>query len=72
MQKQIYIDGWKVSVISDGYGKEYGLFELGLKKESCSELACWHIQGFLSFEDVLDLIEKITVNPLKVYANLEA
>ena len=70
MKKQINISGWTLSVINDGYGKEKGLYEIGLWKVGSDIADTIKFEGWLSLDDVLGYIERIISDPLKVYADL--
>jgi hypothetical protein len=70
MKSKIEINGWSLSIINNGYGKEKGLYEIGLWKEKSDIADTIKIEGWLSLDEVLKYIEQIVIDPLKVYVGL--
>jgi hypothetical protein len=70
MKGKIEINGWTLSVINDGYGKEKGLYEIGLWKDKSDVADTVKVEGWLTLDEVLKYIEQIIIDPLKVYVSL--
>jgi len=70
MKKAININGWTLSVIDDGYGRGQSKYEIGLWKEKSDIADKIKIEGWLTLEKVLERIQAISEDALKVYANL--
>lgn len=64
-------DGWMFSVVcnENSYGGKDGLFEVGMWNKDNPALRQTKVQGFLSFDDVLDLVNQAHKNALETYVN---